>query len=464
MAAQGGSCERKPAVSTMEVPEEIRIRLIAGVADPVLRAADGAELRVPSRMGRKALRDLVHHLLDCPSPRPDLHFLGPDGACLRTTLAKFVARRSLSTETNLSLTYYVPMPPPQRPDPVDASQEWLADISAFGFSSEVAREPLLVAASYSGCPIISSPASIVVGEEGLQDGAHKAPVKGVTWLARGNAFVTAGQDGVAKLWSFEDSSDLGVASAVVAGVFRSEDVAAPCPFECTAACNISGRDVVALGGSNGSVWILDDVSSASDIEKAGEAGDRAKRKRADTVSLVARHLGVSSPDLGVTTLEWDGGKCDGSLVSSGLDGMVRVWDASAGAVSLSVPGGGKAISGLAVSRKCYLVAAADGVVRVLDGREGGGVVGVTGKGKGHSGMATDVTWMSEDESFASGGLDGSVRAWDMRSYEAPVHIVEGVHGRGARSLGLACAFHESRTAVFSAGEDGKIQTVSFSAK
>lgn len=469
MVGVDGPCIPEPPASNVakeagdksafvEVPDEIPIRLVAGVTDPALRAADGAELHVPSRMGRKALRNLVHHLLDCPPAAPDFHFLSSNGASLKTTLAKFITRHELSTELTLSLTYYIPLPPPQRHDPVDASNDWLAAVSAFA-SGDPSADLLLVAASYSGCPIVSTPETVLLGEDEVREGAHKAPIKGVAWLPGGEAFVTAGHDGMVNLWSFSRDRETGNASSVVCGIFRSEDVAGVCPFESVAVADLSGRNVVALGGSNGSVWILDDVPSIPRME--GE-GDSSKRKRADTVDLVARHVGVTSPDLNVSALKWRGEGTDTALLSAGLDGMVRIWDTNTSSVSLSVPGGGKSLSGLAVSASSLLVSAADGAVRVLDGRERRGVVGVTGKGKGHVGMATDVTWMTQGESFASSGLDGSVRAWDMRSYDTPVHIVADVHGVGARTLGLASASQEGGTNVFSAGQDGKIRAVSFS--
>jgi WD40 repeat protein len=443
-AAAAAAASSPPALSAGDVP----VRLVAGVNDAALRGADGAELTVPSRMGRKALRDLLHHLLGLAAGGPDFHFLAPGGVALRTTLAKFVARRGLSTETALVLTYYLPLPAPVRRDPVGVSKEWLADVAVF--SGGAAAEPLLLAASYSGCPTVSTPSAVLVAEDDVRGAAHGAPVKAVAWLEDGRGFVSAGHDEVAKLWSYEGGA------AAVCGVFRSDDVGAT-PFESAAATSCAGKDIVALGGSNGSVWVVDDLSQCREAASpAAPAG--SKRKHAGAAELSVRHLGVTSADLSVTCLRWRG---DGALVSAGLDGMVRVWDAGSAAVKLSVPGGGKAVTGLAESAASFVVSAADGAVRLLDARGGRGVVGCSGRGKGHAGMASGVTWIVPDASFASGGLDGSVRAWDMRALDTPVHVVDGVHGKDARSLGLALGTHDGRATVFSAGEDGQIHAVSF---
>jgi hypothetical protein len=50
----------------------------------------------------------------------------------------------------------------------------------------------------------------------------------------------------------------------------------------------------------------------------------------------------------------------------------------------------------------------------------------------------------------------------MRGVDTPVHIVNGVHGaRNVRSLALGVAATNGCTTVYSAGEDGRVQAVSF---
>jgi NLE (NUC135) domain/WD domain, G-beta repeat len=454
-AAAAAAAPPKPAPPADDVP----IRLVAGVADAALRGADGAELTVPSRMGRKALRDLVQHLLgladDPTAPRPDFHFLAPGGVALRTTLAKFIARRGLSTEAALVLTYYLALPEPERPEAVCLSNDWLADVAIYeGWGGGAV--PLLLVGSYSGCPAVSTPGGVLVAEEAVRGAAHRAPVKGVAWLADGQGFVTASHDETVQLWAYRHGVEAAACGAEVCGVFRAAEVASGVCFESVAATSRGGKDLVALGASNGSLWMLEEVEAARSARDAG--GTDGKRKGVEVAEISARQLGVCSADLSVASLRWRGDE----LVSAGLDGMVRVWDPDSAVVKLSIPGGGKSLTGLTHSEQSFLVSAADGVVRLLDAREGKGVVGSSSRGKGHAGMATDVAWIVQDASFASGGLDGSVRAWDMRAFDAPVHVVEGVHGKGARSLSLECCTYEGRATVFSAGEDGRLQPVSFS--
>lgn len=439
-----------PAKAADDVP----IRLVSGVSDPALLGADGTELTVPARMGRKALRDLLHHLLGLPDGGPDFHFLAPGGVALRTTLAKFISRRALSTEAALVLTYYLPLPAPDRPGGVRASDDWLADVAVWRGGAA----PVLLAASYAGCPVVSTPAGVVVSEEDVRADRHDAPVKGVAWLADGRAFVTASQDETVRLWSYKHGDGEGeTCSAEVCGVFQSDDVSNATAFECAAATSRGGKDLVALGATDGTLWVLEDLADARAAAADAAAAEGGKRKAVDVAALTARQVGTTAADLTVTTVRWR----DGDVLTAGLDGMVRVWDADASRVALSVPGGGKSLTGLTHSEQVFLVSAADGFVRLLDARDGKGVVGSSGRSKGHVGMSTDVTWIVPDGSFASCGLDGSVRAWDMRAIDSPVHVVDEVHGKGGRALSIECCPSEGRTTVFSAGQDGVLQSVAF---
>jgi WD40 repeat protein len=455
-------------------PASIPVRLVASVSVPHLRAADAAELTVPAVMGRKALRDLLHHLLHLAEKpveeRPDFHFLVSQGNTagqpLRTTLAKFIAKRNFSTEAATVLTYYLPIPDPTRPDPVSPSVEWLSSIDVRVIAG---GKSLLLAGSYSGIPSISTPSAVLVSEAKLRDGAHAAPIKAVAWIGEQcpSAFVSAGLDEVAKLWTHDAASN----SASVCAVFRSDDVAHPTSFEAAAATTVSDKTLVALGATDGSVWVLDDIAERLSADGAPEAmeeaetaeNDNAKRKHVDVPSISSQLIGTTSKNAAVTRVRWQDGS-SGALVSAGYDGMVRMWDVDAGIVKLSIPAGGKALTGLALSgiNGTAVVAAVDGAVRLVDSRDGKGVVASSTRGKAHDGMATDVAWMMDGASFVSGGLDGSVRVWDLRGLEAPVHVVEGVHGaRNVRSLSLGVAATNGRTTVFSAGEDGRLQAVAF---
>jgi WD40 repeat protein len=400
----------------------------------------------------------VHHLLgftdegDASAPRPDLHFLVGKTEPLRTTLELFLDRRGMSSETTLELTYYIPMPPPERPDPTSMSNEWLSSMDVVRHHDGGAF--LAVVGSYSGVPSIVGASDCVVPECDLADGAHAAPIKAVAWLPCANAFVTAGHDAVAKIWSYSPVEN----SASVCAVFRSDDVTQETLFETAAATMRADKQLVALGASDGSVWLLDDLADVLAAAGAAAPADAyAKRKKADVQEIGAQHIGMTSKDLSVTRVAWRSDE----LATAGLDGMLRFWDIDSSVVKVSVPGGGKALTAMCISDASCVVGCADGAMRLLDGRDGKGVVAVSVKGKGHAGIVSDVTWLDTAATMASGGLDGAVRVWDMRAFGTPVHTVTQVHGKNARSLALCSGMVDKTQLLLSAGEDGHVQRIEF---
>lgn len=434
----------------------VPIRLHAGVSSQDLQAADGAELTVPIQMGRKGLRNLVYHLLGLAegkeSNRPDFHFLALNKEPLRTSLEKFLTNRGLSTETILDLTYYIPLPQPKREEPLKISEDWLSSVHAVQDSDSAL---LLLTGSYNGLPAVSTEASCIASESASLDGSHRGPIKGVAWLLDGNAFVTASQDETVKIWGLDRSNE----TAHVLGVYNSSDISQPTSFESVASNATSGKNLVALGGADGSVWLLADIEESIDFESGiAENDDKpmSKRRRPMLHEIHAQHLGVTTPDLSVAKLKWK----DADLVTAGMDSMVRVWNTESCAISTSIPAGGKPITGLAVSSDSIAVCGFDGAIRLLDPREGKGVVASTGKNRSHTGAATDVSWIVASLYLASGGVDGCVRAWDVRSLSAALHTVENVHGENGRSLSLASGNIRDRHYTFSAGSDGYLQSIS----
>lgn len=413
----------------------VLIRLKCGVNDVSLRPAHGVQLSVPQTLGRKGLRNLVLHLLDDPESRPDLHFLAADEP-LRTTLANFLTRRKLSAEATLDLTYYLPLPSPRPDQPLQASEDWLSAIDAASVAGEA--QPLVLVASYSGRPSVFRGEETVISEDQVTADAHATAIKGVAWLPGCENFVSASSDQTVKLWSLRDGAAHGVAQ------FRSEEAGPPVAFE-SVATQAGVSPAVAMGGADGSVWVIADALAQLEGRPVAAAG--GKRKAPDGVALTASKLGLTSTDLSVSSVQWSGK----DVVTSGWDGLVRVWDVDGCATKVTIPSGGKPVTSVSVADTVMLVSAVDGAIRLVDAREGKGVVAACGRKGAHWGVVTDACWMAEGKSAVSGGVDGSVRLWDVRALMTPAHIMERVHA-GVKSLAVAAAGGE----VFSAGADGKV--------
>lgn len=428
------------------------VRFLAGVEAPELRSAHGAELSVPTRLGRKALRDLVAHLLgraDDPA-KPDLHFLAADGP-LRTTLAKFIARHALSTETTLDLTYYLPIPAPKSQAPLQTSPGWLSSVDGRRVTRDGSDAVFALTGSFAGLPAIAVGDDHVVTEESLEHHAHAAPIKAVAWVPfrssndAVHSFLSASQDETVRLWSFCPAD----AEVRVEATFRSDDLGPPVSFESIATSVVSGKYVAALGAFDGSVWVMPDLPEP--VAAAEERSERnGKRKHDEDALLAAQRIGDTVQDLCVSSVKWDGA----DILSAGWDGLARKWDVQACTTKTTIPCGGKAITSISVSDQLLFVSAVDGAVRLVDARDGKGVVAACNKAKAHSGIVSDGTWIVPGRSAASAGVDGSVRVWDARAMTVPAHIIENVHGANGKCISICAVEEQDQQTVLSAGSDG----------
>lgn len=430
----------------------VLIRLKAATP-PHLRAAHGVELSIPQTAGRNALRKLLQHLLpSTDADIPDFHFLAA-GEPLRTTLDKFLTRRNLSSEATLEITYYLPLPSPTLQGSTKASSEWLSSLSTHPTSTD----PFILVGSFSGAPAVLHGADTIVSEDSLLSVAHDAPIKAVTWLPDGTRFVSAAQDQTARVWTF----DMQNRRAEPVAVFRTDDGGDAAGVTAAAASAMGERQAVALGGEDGTIWIIPHIPvsdvNVQDEKREGDVLDQVaqarKRKTPHVDRLLALRVGCSSTALPVSRVRWRGS----GVVSAGWDAVVREWDVERCELCTTMPSGGKPLTDVAVGQGCHVTSAVDGGVRVVDARDGQGVVAACGRRATHNGVVAAVEWLEMERSVVSAGFDGSVRLWDLRAMLAPARAVANVHG-GGKALALATGMDEGdeRKAIFSGGSDGRV--------
>lgn len=468
------------------------------------RGADGLRLSVPAGAGRKALQKLIHHLLqlsktdenedssdeeDVAQSKPEFHFLA-DNEPLRTTLGSFLSRRGRSREETLIVTYYIPLPTPQLTNESKPSPNWLSSVSVREISNLIKDTgvknrpaialPLVVVGSYSGAPVVYCGGTELVAEDtcSKEDGQHKGPIKAVAWTSD-EEFVTASLDQTVRLWRVQPGVEDGPSkgSATTVAEFRSEEAGEPISFHsiATTGDTRSGEvteDVrIAAGGEDGSVWTLthtvDTTGGVSAVQNGGvsEKVKLGKRRRSALGTLAATRVGAGTMRAAVTDLQWTS---EGHVISSSLDGFLRLWDIEACTLSTTIPCGNKSLFGLSIARGIddgiapkrkltVVVGAADGGVRVVDAG-GGGIIAACGRKGAHNGVVTDVAWIHTDKHLASSGVDGSIRLWDVRAMAMPVRVARDCHG-GQSCMAVAVAQTSQGHSIYSVGTDGRLVTL-----
>lgn len=468
------------------------------------RGADGLTLSVPAGAGRKALQKLIHHLLQLSEAeedqdhkdgqgdtedKPDFHFLA-DNEPLRTTLGAFLIRRGRSREETVIVTYYIPLPIPRLADESKPSPNWLSSISVREIYKPVNNlgvktnpgaiaVPLVLVGSYSGAAVVYRGGTELVAEDACskEDGRHNAAIKAVAW-ASDQEFVTASLDQTVRLWSMqlgsEDEDPKGSARAVAE--FRSEEAGEPVSFHSVATTGNPKSDGdkdtvrIAAGGEDGSVWVLHIAGTTRDISLSQNGSESeqlklGKRRRTALSTLAATRVGTGTMRAAVTDLQWTR---EDQVISSSLDGFLRVWDTEACTLSTTIPCGNKSLLSLSIARDVddgvavkgkvsVVVGAADGGVRVIDAA-GSGMIAACGRKGAHNGVVTDVVWVHTDRHLASSGVDGSIRLWDVRAMAMPVRVVRDVHG-GQACMAVATARTSQGHSMYSVGADGRLVTL-----
>jgi ribosome biogenesis protein YTM1 len=325
-------------------------------------------ITLPSKLRRSQLSQTINHLLQRDPAVPFDFLIG--GVLLRSSLYSHMEANALSPEEIITLEYILAMPPPPPPNTL-ALPDWVASVAV--------QNGLAAAGTYDGSVRLLSgpdPTATITG--------HTGAVKGLAWIhAAGDAdlhwpcgtqdpaLVTASQDETLRVWTLP-------AGAVPRCHYLLQGHSAGVAAVAVQPTNA----MVASGCLDASIRLWSMVADDEDMdeEHKGDAAaattpSRASKRRRTLApaAKIKRSLStLSGSGASVRSLLWPE---RGQLLSAGDDHCVRVWDVQAG-TNITTCAGSQVINSISKSALNGLIAAAefDGRVRLYDARAGAGSV------------------------------------------------------------------------------------------
>jgi ribosome biogenesis protein YTM1 len=189
----------------VELNESLSVQFIADDGAPEISKSP---FSLPSKLGRKELNEVLNHLLQKTDALTfDFQIAGD---LLRSSLAKFLERRGISSENVLVVHYFISNPTPED-DLILEHPDWVSDLRLFGKDS-------MITTCYDGTISVWNGNDLKAQSKG-----HNAPIKAVDHIeSAGDAhrFATGGQDQQVCIWDYSDSNlkcvkQIGVSQTVL---------------------------------------------------------------------------------------------------------------------------------------------------------------------------------------------------------------------------------------------------------
>lgn len=393
---------------------------------------------IPVSVSRDDLSAVINQVLE-ESGHKEFDFL-ISNQFLQGTLEKFIADQHTPTENVIHIEYVERNPPPTLSQEIQ-HKEWVSAVHC--------NARLILTGSYDGVVRLwGLEGKLICETEG-----HAAPVKDVAWFSPASSgdsqlFLSASQDQTIHMWNYNLQTG-GVAHLYqYKGHARSVEAIAPNPDQ-SKFSSVSWDKYV-------KIWSKD----PSPGEEVGDEPSAPIKKRKSTS---AQHKVVTRTPLvtlaghtqPAVTVRWP---TEDELLTGGWDHCIRIWDMATG-VNKNTLNGSKVFHDIdqsALSPHIIASANSDKIVRLWDKRLNSGSA-VQSFLLSHLGWVVSVCWSpSREHQLASGGHDGTVRMWDVRSGKVPLYTIMSHEGK-VLSLDWSCP-----QIIASGGTDNMLRTYTVS--
>ncbi|ORX43340.1 WD40 repeat-like protein [Hesseltinella vesiculosa] len=382
----------------MSKQEQVQIRLTT--KQPKYSVND-APILVPSTLKRYGLSELVNNLLDLDTHVP-FEFL-IDGEILRTSIAKYLAERHLSTENIVVIEYMESMLPPQKLASFQ-HDDWISSVKGYANN--------YLTGSYDNNVRLWNDS----GECVYTLTGHKDAVKAVDIGLNQDGFLTifsAGMDRKAMVWQItgDEPNLLYECNGHSDGI------------QCLTVSKSLSHFATASNDSTIRIW---SNSAPTEDEASANVAHTKKKKRVENAGQIKTSATLLEGHIGAVNDIAFNEDQPNILYSGGWDHSIRSWDIDQ-QVNTMTKNCEKVVLAVDYSNYSGLIATGhtDSDIRLWDPRSEDGV-NVKLSLRGHQKWVSSVSWAPQSAyTLCSGSYDGTVRVWDIRSKGSVYTMEEG---------------------------------------
>lgn len=452
---------------------QIKIKFFTNEEDVSLQVSD-APLYVPVSLKRYGLSEVVNQLLgndgenDDSKPIP-FDFL-IDGVLLRTSIQDYLTKNGLSSETFLSLEYTRAVLPPSFLASFN-NEDWISSLDTINktlpsvtLSNMMISQPKILSGSYDGIVRTYN----MSGNVEKQYVGHSGPIRAVKWVSP-TRIVSAGNDRQVRLWktSADDGSipeeDEEAEDGRTLAILEGHKA----PVVALAVENTSNRILSAGYDHSIGFWSTNykEMTTIQPLEYDSNvlsSSSKKRRKMALQDSTIRRRSPLALLDSHTQPVEdviFD--NTDATVgYSVSQDHTIKTWDLVTSRC-IDTRSTGYSLLSIVQLPKLKLLATGSSArhINLHDPRISNNTTEqTTSKLVGHTNFVVSLAASpNNDNMFASGSHDGTVKVWDIRTDKSLYTITrespEAVKGADK----VFAVSWDNEIGIISGGQDKKIQ-------
>lgn len=444
---------------------QIKIKFFTQEDDEDLHISD-APLYVPVTLKRYGLSEVVNHLLEAQKGLDGrvipFDFL-IDGVLLRTSILEYLTKNGLSNEAFINLEYTRAVLPPSflasfnNDDWISAIDTINSQSSAVQHSNVPLSQPKILSGLYDGIVRTYN----LSGQVEKQYVGHLAPIRAVQWVSP-TRVISCGNDRQIRIWKtsagHDDPEDEEIEEGKTLAILEGHKA----PVVSLSVDNKSNRILSASYDHAIGLWltIYKEMTTVQPLEYDSNVlstASKKRRKMAVQDSSVRRRSplafmeGHSEPveavvfDVADTTVGY----------SASQDHTIKTWDLVTLRCVDTRTTGYSLLSLVQLPEKHLLVSGSSARhINVHDPRISTSSNQTIAKLVGHTNFVVSLATCPNNENmFASGSHDGTVKVWDIRADKA-LYTITREEDKDAKVLGVAW---DKEIGIVSGGDDKKIQ-------